>query len=207
MTKTIKGNVYFVAAFGGKEKYGESYQAIAETFRDLGYEVWDAINNIDAEEAKSYTKAQITEYFKDIQRKIRKADLFVAEESVHSSAVGYEIGYAMGLNKPCLVLRRDTLSLSGAPLRGNPSKLLSYVRYGDKDLKKKIMQFEKKASKGIFVKRLPIEFTQNQVDYVQYRQTSGDRKKSFNSAIREIVDKTRYHDKKYHDTLEIENKD
>ncbi len=197
MKEPTKGKVYFVAALIAKNEYGKYWQKIADTFRDLGYEVWDDVNNISADEARQYSKEQITDYFKEVQKRIKDADIFVAEESHSSSSIGYEIGYAMGNNKPCLVLRMDHLSPSGAPLRGNPSKLLSYVNYNPQNLERRIKQFEKKARKGIFVKRLPIEFTQNQVEYVMYRQTAGPKKKSFNSAVREIIDKARYHDAEF----------
>ncbi|MEK6828108.1 MAG: ATPase, T2SS/T4P/T4SS family, partial [Nanoarchaeota archaeon] len=70
----------------------------------------------------------------------------------------------------------------------NPSKLVTLVEYTEKNLKAKLEQFMKKAKKGIFVKRLPIEFTHNQVEYVEYRQRSDGKKKSFNATVREIIE-------------------
>ena len=201
--KKSKGSVYFVASLMGKEEFGKQYQLIADAFRDLGYEVWDDVNKISFDEAKAFTKEEITKYFSQVQKKIKQADIFVAEESQHSSAIGYEIGFAVGNNKPALVLRLDHLSPPGAPFRGNPSKLLNYVRYNEKNLKRKIEQFIRKAEKGLFVKRLPIEFTQNQVEYVEYRQISGDKKTSFNAAVRALIDEVESKDEKYKEAQEI----
>ncbi|MFC1722058.1 nucleoside 2-deoxyribosyltransferase [Patescibacteria group bacterium] len=203
MKKRDKRIVYFVASLVGKEEYGVYYKQIAKVFSDLGYEVWDDVNHISPDEARLYTKKQIINYFSDVQKRIKKADIFVAEESQPSTSIGYEIGYAVGNNIPSLVLRLDHLSAPGAPFRGNQAKILSYMRYNKKNLRKKVEQFLRKAQKGIFVKRLPIEFTQEQVDYVEYRQISTTRKKSFNACIREIIEESMSKDKKYSEAKEL----
>ena len=180
--------VYFVASMVGKEKFHEQYKKIAGDFRELGCEVIDDINKVKPEEAWERTPAQTKKYFAEVIKKIKSSDIMVAEDSHPSSAVGYEIGYAVGNNKPTLILRHESISGLGAPFKGNPSKLLTAVKYNDMTLKKKLIQFLRKAEKGVFVKRLPIEFTDLQVKYVEYRQRRDGKKKSFNATVREIID-------------------
>ncbi len=182
-----KKKVYFVASLAAKEQYGKYFEQIASILRDLGFIVWDDVNNIGIEEAHGFSKEKITDYYVSVQKKIKEADIFIAELSHPSSAVGYEIGYAVANDKPVLVLRSDKVkTVPGAPLRGNPSKLLTIYKYNKYNLKERIESFLKKAQKGIFVKRIPIEFTQEQVDHIQKRQRI-DKKSSFNATVRGII--------------------
>lgn len=184
---TSNKKIYFVASLAAKELYGESFMEIAHILRNMGYVVWDDVNNVDVDEAHAFDKKQITDYYVSVQKRIKEADIFIAELSQPSSAVGYEIGFAVANDKPVLVLRSDKLkTIPGAPLRGNPSKLLTIYKYNKYNLKERIESFLKKAEKGIFVKRVPIEFTQEQVDYIQKRQKI-DKKSSFNAAVRSVI--------------------
>ena len=56
----------------------------------------------------------------------------LAEVSVPSHGVGYEIGYALGLKKPVLCLH-DTDRAVSKMITGNPDPLLSVVPYKDVD--------------------------------------------------------------------------
>lgn len=182
-----KRKVYFVASLVAKEEYGDIFQEIAKIFKHLGFILWDDVNKISSDEARKYSSKEIKDYYISVQKRIKEADIFVAELSRPSSAVGYEIGYAVANDKPVLILRSDKLNTElGAPLRGNPSRLLTIFKYNKYNLKERIKSFLKKAEKGIFVKRIPIEFTQEQVDHIQIRQKK-DKKPSFNSTVRAII--------------------
>lgn len=179
--------VYFVASLAGKEQYGEFFKEIALFLRSLGYTVWDDVNTVNVDEAHAFDKKRITDYYVSVQKRIKEADIFIAELSHPSSAVGYEIGFAVANDKPVLVLRSDKLkTVPGAPLRGNPSKLLTIYKYNKYNLHERIESFLKKAEKGIFVKRIPIEFTQEQVDYIQEKQRV-NKKSSFNATVRSLI--------------------
>lgn len=182
-----KRKVYFVASLVAKEEYGDIFKEVAKIFNDLDFILWDDVNKVSADDARKYTAKEIKDYYVSVQKRIKEADIFVAELSRPSSAVGYEIGYAVANDKPVLILRSDKLTTElGAPLRGNPSRLLTIFKYNKYNLKERIKSFLKKAEKGIFVKRIPIEFTQDQVDHIQIRQKK-DKKPSFNSTVRSII--------------------
>lgn len=196
MTDIEKKYVYFVAPMIGKEKYGKYYIKIAQILRDRGYEVWDDINKNDPKIAWERDDEEVSKYFSNTLKRIRNCDIFVADDSHPSSAIGYEIGYAVGNSKPVLILRQEDVPGPGVPFRGNPSKLLNVVQYNEDTLESQMEKFLKKAEKGIFVKRLPIEFTGRQVDYVEYRQNLGI-KKSFNATVREIIEEAIVRDTDY----------
>lgn len=180
--------IYFVASLVAKDEFDWAFKEIAKIFRKKGYLVWDDVNNVTADEARGYDDKKIKEYYQSVQKRIKQADIFVAELSKPSSAVGYEIGFAIGNDKPTLILRSDTIKTQlGAPLRGNPSKLLTIFKYNKYNLEEVIESFLKKAERGIFAKRMPIEFTQEQIDHIQKRQRD-DKKTSFNATVRMIID-------------------
>lgn len=178
---------YFVAPVVAKNKYGDNYRNISESIKKNGYKVYDDVNNISLQEIKSISDNEISKYMTLVEKRIRNCDIFVAEISYPSISIGYEIGYAVAKSKPILLLRvRDLENESlGAPLRGNGSKLMNIFHYESSDLDKQIKKFLRKVEKGIFVKRLPIEFTSDQVNYVQNLQLESG--KSFNSTVREII--------------------
>jgi hypothetical protein len=181
--------IYLRASLSGKDKYGQFYKQIAKIFTSLGYTVWDDVNQFELDYFSDKESNYIKKHFVQTQKKIRNCDIFVAEASKPSSAVGYEIGYAMAFDKPVLVLRHDDFAdkKMGVPFVGNPSKLMNILSYNDKNLSDKIKRFERRAQKGIFIKRIPIEFTKDQVDYIEYIQNLRY-KISFNAAVRKIVD-------------------
>ena len=61
---------------------------------------------------------------------IQESDLLVAEVSTPSHGVGYEIGYALNLNKPVLCLYNQSVLITKM-ITGNPHPLLTVKKYKD----------------------------------------------------------------------------
>ncbi len=61
---------------------------------------------------------------------IRESDLLIAEVSTPSHGVGYEIGYALDLEKPVLCLFKNGVVVSKM-ITGNPHRLLTVMEYKD----------------------------------------------------------------------------
>lgn len=182
-------SAYFVAPLYAKKKLDSVYQNISKILKLEGYQVHDDVNKVSAQEAREMSENAITRYFTKVEKLIRQSDIFVAELTEPSPSVGYEIGYAIANYKPVLILRDKNMPGNlGAPFRANSGKLITVAKYGDTDsLTNSIKRFLKKAEKGIFVKRLPIEFTKNQVDYVESLKAKYNQR-SFNSTVRLIID-------------------
>lgn len=197
-----KMKVYFIAPISGRDNYSKYHKRIISILEKQGLEVIDPVSDLTKSELEEFSKSEFRDYQARAQNAIKDADFFVAECSVSAATVGYEIGFAIFNSKPTLVLRHEKEGSLGHPFSGNSSKLLTLADYNEKTLEKKIKSFLRKAEKGIFVKRLPIEFTQNQVDYVEYRQSDTPKRKSFNAAVRQIIDETSEKDKKYQEILD-----
>ncbi|MCK4490904.1 MAG: nucleoside 2-deoxyribosyltransferase, partial [Anaerolineales bacterium] len=77
-------------------------------------------------------------YYRDVSW-IEESDLLIAEVSTPSHGVGYEIGYALDLNKPVLCLYRQQVVISKMIL-GNPHPLLTVLSYKDLNEAEKLIR-------------------------------------------------------------------
>ncbi|MBN1916180.1 nucleoside 2-deoxyribosyltransferase [Candidatus Dojkabacteria bacterium] len=194
-----KRKAYFVAPLFAKEKYSQAYKSIADILRKNNYSVWDDVNKISADDARAMSEQEIRSYFNEVEKRIKRADVFVAELSETSASIGYEVGLAVAYLKPILILRLDKLRNDlGAPFRAANKTKMYVLRYNQKTLEAQIERFLRKAQKGIFVKKLLLRFTQEQVDYFNYLQKQA-RRRPLTTIIREIVDRVIRGDKEYQD--------
>lgn len=118
--------IYFSGSIRGGREKAEVYNQIIQELKKYGEVLTEFIgdtsltykgNNLPPEEI----------YKRDVDL-IKACDVVVAEVSVPSLGVGYEISYAESLNKPvlCLYKEVDGKSLS-AMIQGNPGvKLYKY---------------------------------------------------------------------------------
>jgi nucleoside 2-deoxyribosyltransferase len=110
--------IYFACAITGGREYEQNYQALTRFLLDSGYEVPTAYfaeaDILDNEQSHSPS----TVYARDLNW-IQTSDLLIAEISVPSHGVGYEIGYALAAEKPVLCLyqagRRVSKMITGNP--------------------------------------------------------------------------------------------
>jgi nucleoside 2-deoxyribosyltransferase len=183
---------YFVAPLYAKPRLTDAYKKIAEVLTKNQYEVHDDVNKISPEEAKQMNKEAISRYFRKVEMLIRQCDIFIAELTEPSPSVGYEIGYAVANSKPVLILRSDDATgMLGAPFRANAGKQIKIANYKDlKSLEKEIEKFLHKAESDIFIRRLPIEFTKSQIDYLETTKKK-ENQRSINSTVRLIIERDR----------------
>lgn len=122
-------NVYFACSITGGREYEAVYQAIARALLADGHQVPTAhlaeSNVIDVETsvAPQDVYARDTEW-------IRTCDALIAEVSVPSHGVGYEIGFALSLGKPVLCLYQEGRRVSKM-ITGNPDPHLKVASYTD----------------------------------------------------------------------------
>lgn len=121
--------VYFACSISGGRADEDTYKHLVGVLLSMGFDVPNAhiaesgIVELDARE----DPADI--YHRDITW-IEESDLLVAELTTPSHGVGYEIGYALDLNKPVLCLYRQGVVVSKMIL-GNPHPLLTVISYAD----------------------------------------------------------------------------
>ncbi|OQX65449.1 MAG: hypothetical protein B6I38_07635 [Anaerolineaceae bacterium 4572_5.1] len=122
-------NIYFACSITGGREYETIYQAITSALQDDGHEVPTAhlaeSNILDLE--RIVVPSDV--YARDIGW-IRGSDMLLAEISVPSHGVGYEIGFALNLRKPVLCLHQEGRPVSKM-ITGNPHPLLMVESYDE----------------------------------------------------------------------------
>jgi len=119
--------IYFACSISGGRKDEELYHKLVDLMLSLDYEVPTShiaetgIEEIDGREEP------LDIYRRDVVW-IQESDLLVAEVSTPSHGVGYEIGYALDLNKPVLCIYSQSAVVSKM-ITGNPNPLLTVKSY------------------------------------------------------------------------------
>ncbi len=121
--------IYFACSVTGGREYEKTYQAITRFLADEGYEVPTAhlaeSGIVDLERVADPNDI----YTRDVNW-ILSSDILLAEISVPSHGVGYEIGYALSMGKPVLCLHDANRAVSKM-ITGNPHPLLRVKDYQD----------------------------------------------------------------------------
>jgi nucleoside 2-deoxyribosyltransferase len=119
--------IYFGGSIAGGRLYLETYQKIVSYLKAAGHRVLTehVVQPDVLESEKKFTPQQI--YNRDIQW-LHQCDCLIAETSNPSLGVGYEICYALRINKPVLCLYQKGVFLTRM-LTGNTSEGLVVEEY------------------------------------------------------------------------------
>ena len=121
--------IYFACSITGGREYEKNYQTVTRFLLDEGHEVPTAhlaeSNILDLERVVNPSDV----YARDVNW-IQTSDILLAEVSVPSHGVGYEIGYALNLGKPVLCIYHESRAVSKM-ISGNPHRLLTVKSYTD----------------------------------------------------------------------------
>jgi nucleoside 2-deoxyribosyltransferase len=124
-------NIYFACSITGGRAYEPVYQAITRALLTEGVEVPTAHLAESGVVNEEKVVAPETVYARDVAW-MRAADALIAEVSVPSHGVGYEIGFALGLGKPVLCLYEQG-QLVSKMITGNPDPHLRVLSYTSVD--------------------------------------------------------------------------
>ena len=110
--------IYFACSITGGREFESIYQVITRALAEDNHQVPTAhlaesgVASVEAviDPVEVYTRDTIW---------IQESDVLIAEVSVPSHGVGYEIGYALGLGKPVLALYQEGRKVSKM-ISGNP---------------------------------------------------------------------------------------
>ena len=120
-------NIYFACSLTGGREFESVYQTIVHALTEEGHRVLTVhlveSNVMEVEAAVSPSEV----YSRDVAW-IRSCDVLVAEVSVPSHGVGYEVGFALGIEKPVLALYQEGRKVSKM-ISGNPDKNLTLKKY------------------------------------------------------------------------------
>ncbi len=120
-------NIYFACSITGGREFERIYQDLIAALLSDGHQIPTAHladSNVMALESVVAPRAV---YERDVTW-IRSADALLAEVSVPSHGVGYEIGFALQVGKPVLCLYQTERRISKM-ITGNPSPQLSTQKY------------------------------------------------------------------------------
>jgi nucleoside 2-deoxyribosyltransferase len=121
--------IYFACSISGGRKDEKAYQYLIKVLTGMGIDVPTAhiaetgVEEVDAREEPGDI------YDRDVNW-IQEGDLLIAEVSTPSHGVGYEIGYALDLEKPVLCLFKKGVMVSKM-ITGNSHRLLAVMEYKD----------------------------------------------------------------------------
>ena len=122
-------NIYFACSITGGREFEGMYQELMAALLADGHVIPTAHladSGVTALEAKVSPEEV---YARDVAW-IQAADALIAEVSVPSHGVGYEVGYALDAGKPVLCLAREGRRVSKM-ITGNPHARLQSKRYRD----------------------------------------------------------------------------
>ncbi len=120
-------NIYFACSITGGRDYEKAYQAFTHALLGDGHEVPTA--HLAEPTVVSLEKVVSARdvYERDINW-IRACDALIAEVSVPSHGVGYEVGFALEQGKPVLCLAQASRPVSKM-ITGNPHPALKVAFY------------------------------------------------------------------------------
>jgi nucleoside 2-deoxyribosyltransferase len=127
--------IYFACSITGGREFETVYQDIVRALQEAGHEVLTAhLAGSDATTVEALLPPEEV-YERDVAW-IRACDVLIAEVSIPSHGVGYEIGYALGIGKPVLALLQEGRKLSKM-ISGNhdPNLTLSLYRTPDEAIR------------------------------------------------------------------------
>lgn len=122
-------NIYFACSITGGREFEHIYQALVSDLLRNGHEIPTAhLADSAVMDLESIVSPQDV-YTRDIEW-ILAADALLAEVSVPSHGVGYEVGVALGAHKPVLCLYQEGRRISKM-ISGNPDPALEVRTYQD----------------------------------------------------------------------------
>lgn len=104
-------NIYFACSITGGREFEPVYQAIVAALTSDGHEIptSDLVKSNVQENERTLTAHEV--YERDVNW-IQNCDVLIAEVSVPSHGVGYEIGFALNIGKPMLCIHHTERSIS-----------------------------------------------------------------------------------------------
>ena len=122
-------NIYFACSITGGREFEADYQEIVSALTADGHEIPTShLARSDVMENERKLSPQDV-YERDVNW-IKKCDVLIAEISVPSHGVGYEIGFALNMGKPVLCLHQKERKVSKM-ITGNPDHALTVLTYSN----------------------------------------------------------------------------
>ncbi len=122
-------NIYFACSITGGRELEFVYQQIVATLTADGHEI--PTSHLAQSEVMENERTLMPQYVyeRDVNW-IKNCDVLIAEVSVPSHGVGYEIAFALGIGKPVLCIHEQGRKVSKM-ITGNPDPALLVKNYSN----------------------------------------------------------------------------
>jgi len=122
-------NIYFACSITGGREFESAYQEIVAALAADGHEI--PTSHLAQSEVLENERSLMPRdvYERDVNW-IKNCDALIAEVSVPSHGVGYEIGFALNIGKPVLCLHQKDKRVSKM-ITGNSDPTLTINTYSD----------------------------------------------------------------------------
>lgn len=180
--------VYFSASLSEEKKLKSNYQNIVKIIRSLGYQVdtlFLEINEKQTSEKKNKT-------YHELLKKLKSADIMVAEVSEPSLNLGYEISMALETNKPVLVLFSQGKTIELLEVVDNKNMIVA--TYNSNNLQK-VLKEKMAIIKGMVDVRFNFFVSREILNYLDW--LSYKRRIPRSVYLRETLEKEMHKDKEY----------
>ena len=154
-------NIFLTAPLRGKSKYGEYYKKIYSILNAEGYKVEaDHILDHDVHTVHAWDPEYRFDYYLSVIEKIKLCDVFIAELSISTINVVYEICIALELKKNTIVLYigdQEPKFIDEIDL-GLTEERFQVIQYNSSNLKKRLnsaINYAKKSINQRFTLLLP----------------------------------------------------
>ena len=141
--------VYFSATITDDEQYKSSYKKILNILKQGKHDIYEyGSDQLDTSKILSQSDDEILKIYRELDKFLKQADVYIADISLPSVAIGYEISQAIVLRKPVLALINEKSSFQPlATIKGNKSRYLELEKYNVDTLPKILKDFMKKSKK------------------------------------------------------------
>jgi len=120
-------NIYFACSLTGGREFESVYQTFVHALAEKGHNVLTA-HLVESDVMEVEAAVSPSEVYSRDVAWIQSCDVLIAEVSVPSHGVGYEVGFALGSEKPVLALYQVGRKVSKM-ISGNPDKKLTVKMY------------------------------------------------------------------------------
>lgn len=189
-------NIYFSATITDDEASRSRYKKIIEYLKGQGHKVLEyEQDKLSPRELLNRSDAEIKKSYKRLTHLLKSADVYIADITIQSVGIGYEIADAISERKPVLVLsHKDREFTPLATIEGNQSKMIDYQEYTEDTIEEILEYFIKKASGKLDTKFILI--ISPEID--RYLRWASDEKRMHKAQIvREAVEAMIKKDKAY----------
>jgi uncharacterized protein (DUF302 family) len=135
--------IYFSATITSNDKLREIYKRVKEVLTKEGHSVFDyGSDNLEPSQLAQRSDTEIQSTYKQLDKYLKNAEVYIADISEPSVGIGYEISQALMLRKPCLVLKYQKAGFQPlATIQGNNSAYMKYKTYDERTLESIIKKF------------------------------------------------------------------